>query len=763
MYKFYLKDPKSTSPEWIEVEEPNGWDSVEFTLQRSDLFIGLENDFSDNLTFEILGAQLLKNAFDKYCFDGDIDIKIESYCGDQNSGYTILSDETITGVINLITYREEQGAITVKMEDSGFSRKFKNRLDTVVNFDDQLSIEGESLSNLPAVNVLLHSKKIRYQNKFKINPSLNNFSYSASNAHTPPFISEVNEIPGANEPVSYDAPFQLIYSGNSGSRTFKVEGRIVVSTQFSLTYNDGSVIVTEYFAGGFVFIANLYDSSMNYVSTMNLHTEPVYNTTTAIQSDFSFDVEIDIPQNHYLSLIFINAHEIDLTSSAISRTQNLIYDVDNSYLNITEDSVVNASRCKSYFVYEALNRVLESITDTKDVLRSDFFGGLTSFPKPYLENGCARYLALTNGLNLRKMLDKEGNSFPFTASFMQLFDGLNSIFNIGLRIEKDGDKFYIRIEPKQYFFNSDEIIFTATNVSDIERTVATDLIYNEFECGYEKWEVENISGIDEFNSKRFYSLPVKNAKKKLVANSKFITGSYAIEKTRRMQYSENPSTDSKYDNDLFLICTNTSELTFTSEADNPFHTETESYPRNYNPGEVAERNENYASVTNFFSPETAYNLRISPANIAINWYPVLASSLIQDPNKKVQFRSGTGNYQMKSESLSSCSSSNGELSENQNFGQSEIIGGSDQPYYRPIYANFSYPLTRSQYYQIKQFSTYGIAFGCGETNLTVGLLKEIKFNPNIDGGIARFKVLESYCKQGAYDESFDESFDIGTC
>lgn len=739
MWTFYLND--------VEVDEPIGWDSVEFVLHRSDEFVGLENIFSDqSLKFYGNGATIIQTIFEADGIDGVIEFKVIENCE------TSTSTEEYS--INLITYNQEEDGVSVQIEKSDFDRKFKNRLEVPVNLDSTTALDGEDLSDFTIENIKLHSKEIYKQAKliqnplltsivdehtFSISPALNRFFFplqiSTSELLTAYEISELIKFNTPSE--AWEISYKMFEPGGDITVDYKLKGTLYDacpdnrSFVFALRYDYGDDAIFEStIPEGSLIEATLYEQTGGII-------------TIPFDIEGSFTVPYVAEREILIYISLSNYRNFNTVSPSPSVFQ---YDNDSdNFLTFSQITQYSPSSARSFLVHEAFAKTAEYITGVKDCFRSDFFGRTNSFPNTYSENGCGAYVAISNGLNIRNMLQKDDTNFPIITSFQDLFNALNAVYNLGIRIELVSGKRYIRVEPKSYFFSSTSDI-VLENPSNVSITPAIEYIYNEFEIGYRKFETEEINGIDEFNTTHNYSLPVIKAKKRLSQFSQFIAGGFAIEQTRRQQYTEKPTTDYKYDNDNFLICVNPTEITSDEYGEGS---------ETYTPGTVSERNENFSSVVNVFSPETAYNLRLSPARMGANWCSWLLASLYAKDDKIIKFLNGKGNYLVQTESSNDCEAT-GLISENGNL--TENTSG-ETPYFKPIYVNLSYPLTLAEFKTLETNSNKSIAItGCQEQ---AGFIKEVKYKPC--EGMAEFKLLVSTCLDGEFDSSFDDSFDIGTC
>jgi len=755
-YRFYLRDPK-TETDYTEIDEPDGWDAVTFTIQRSDAYTGLENSYSDTLTFVDAGAAYLQAKFAIYLFDALLDFKYEYYC----NGVLI---DTYFGAINMMTYSEINNEVSVKIEESSFSRKILNRIETIIDLQAEESIEGEALTPLDPVMLPLHSKNILLTGRLGLNEALADYEEvgvndEGFNGLYFPLQVLSDEYETIEEvPIIFDLNASLPYGGYkifqapiAGDYTFDYDLR---GTLFEST---GGARQFEY---GIQFVNSMGGIAGGAITTIrpaSFHNDTGGTITIPYSNTGTVTLTLNTNENVYLFSSMFN--------STPSRSATIRQLITVATLKISSKSVYASSSAPAYMIYEALNRVVESISDTTDAIRSDFFGRTNSSPQAYASDGCGCSQVRLSGKALRRIIDVDGNFATTSFSFKELFDDLDAQFSIGFRIESDGEKQYMRIEPKEYFYNYESVMQFA-NVSDIKTSISTKDIYNNFEVGYTEWQIEEINGIDEINTKHQYTIPITTGSNKLSKISPFIAGGYAIEYTRRQQFKTTPTTDWRYDDNIFIICLSKIDQTFESAEEDPYFYIGNgiTYPHTYLKNTVPERNEAFTYVTNYFSPETAYNLRISPVRMALNWHPILATSTTQAPEKPVKFQSGEGNIDESDVLIDGCQPIIGEVFQKQDLLRSDFENYKKEAFFKPILHVFTYPGTMTDFRFLRLNSNKSIEFSCGNSNFIPGFIKELSFEPNSeDGGILNFTVLEGFCTFGAFDDSFDESFDIGTC
>ncbi len=565
------------------VEPPLNWPEVEFFLRRSQALHSMALTFTDEMVFTGQGAAILDRAYLQDGIDAEVTFRllVQECAADEEITFEY------TAIVNFNIFKRSGSAISVGIMQSGFSETFKNRMDLPVNLSQTKTLDGATLQDFPAARVRLHSKEIFFLSRWKINSALKDFSTTRQAAIVPPLELQAEELEESLQPAYYYPASEnpVFYSGFSyppgiASRSIQVKGRLVFDLKSTIS---GAIKIqvrlvlikatTKQAVGGTMFFEkNIPNHELN---TYDVE----FNELVAVPADTNLFIQVGTDFPFTMATFFFK------------------FNADRTFLELSEHSTYPPSQADGYLVYELLSRITESITGVSDSFRSDFFGRQSN---GYSSDGEAASLWISNGLKLRNMLtsEKPGKPFPLVCSFNKLFEGLDSIYNLGLRIESENvttpygalvRKEYVRVEPIAFCYQNQPTA-RFSFVSDFQRAIALDLMYNEAEFGYQKWETEQVNGIDEFNSKRSYSLPLENHKKKLSKISNLITGGYAIELTRREQFKSKPSTDFRHDQDLFLIAV----------------------VKNESNGYEAERlPSDFLPIEGLYRPYTAYNLRLS--------------------------------------------------------------------------------------------------------------------------------------------------------
>ena len=360
---------------------------------------------------------------------------------------------------------------------------------------------------------------------------------------------------------------------------------------------------------------------------------------------------------------------------------------------------------KAWAIHELFSRLTHATSNEPSSFRSNYFGRTNSQPFSYPVTGCGGYTAITNGLKLRQYEDERS---AIIVSIQDLLDSMDSLHGIGWGVLNNK----MIVEPIEYFYQSN-VLKKLDFVPSFEMRIAQNKYVNEIEIGYEKWETEDINGIEEPNSIHNYSLPKVQRKNRIDKLSPYIGGSYAIETTRRRGGS---TKDWKYDTDNFILA----------------------LKHNVNELNVCEKDENFSNVTNLLEPDTTYNLRYSPARNLLRQLKAFTGGLFRKPLEDVRFQSGEGNITLEATELTNCLGNfdGALLIENQDF-----VSGDFAPYWIPEVYTFEYVLSFSEFVQIRN-SPYGlIGFSETDTGHIYGYILNLEFN--LKTGAATFELLRA--------------------
>lgn len=773
--------------------EPVGFDDTEINLQRDKELIGIFSSYVLKLRFIDDGYEYLKDIFDTQGFEADVSLLIEyreefeewkPYIKGLLDMSSIAFDDLLNDVAALSNTFSEFLYAEVALLPNGLETKLRNRRDIPIDISRTTDVTG--ISNLSdkgeyggtfGFALGLHSKKILYYHVFGFDtdegddPYRYDIRFDASFvvddiAHAKlPFVPLRNE-QGELQPaeVAFESDRlnlnPILVSEFGGVYTLKIKYKGTVRTGLeNLRFGVFSRI------------------KLAYGQDANSNDTDLFTTGTISSPDAERFDDFDIDTTYTFTLkegegiwVWWQCYGFNVVG--------IVWEVTSEIANfeVTNLSQAPASWARSWLVYEALATQLEAITEQNNVLISEFFGRVNSQPRQYNSNGGGSLVALTNGYLLRALPELKNPIIPFK----ELYDSLNSIYNLGMGIDEINDTQFVRIEPKSYFFGTN-VIHEFTNVANIKASFSKDFIYNLCEFGYETYEFDTLKSLDDVHGYRKYYNFLKKVKQEAMQKSKIVASAYSLEITRRLQFINNQEDGSDHDDKVFMVClgnrvkarvvawlaNDTVELEAISQGtfeeitlynvganngtytvlDVPYFSDRktvvkvspnlpstlasligeDSYAEIFlTSGYAPERNENFTLVENVIDADSYYNLRVTPTRNMLKWSNLLNVGMYKYLSEDYYFADGKSNFK----AVTNMAVGQGDEILGINIGENAQFDAGDllQPLFEPIELEFESPLSVKDFHKIKANPYQLIALSDTSNNKYEGYLLAISFN-----------------------------------
>ena len=606
MWKFYIDGQ--------EVDEPIGWDSVEFVAQRLEAH-GVDQPFVTELTWIGKGAVLLKNFFDAQFINATVDFTITSQTKVSGQEYVFI------GYIDFGSYREQKTKdqpgwqITVGVLEDDFREKFMSRQDAELDLIDTNSLDQTDIGAANLDVFRNHSQILylvgagrQYQNRSLVFGTpfepvfpifFNNSDFKGVFGST--FNNSGNYITGTN----------VFFQDNQGvQRNLKTSGRCQFDLKNRHPFNSYR---------GFVNILIIDDAGNPTATFYTLFTTPPIPPNNTYSLDDTFVQNIVVPANYRA------AYYIALEFNPVGGWETTFY--ASNTLMVEELNGSTATSSKGYYPFDFLDRAIAKIVGYPGALVSDIFT---------VGTGCLYNFELTTGLFIRngELVPDDDTIVPaitakMITSWQSIFEGLDRIFCLGWGFEQDQyGGWKIRVEQRDYFYNKNLKIAQFNKVSQIEKAAMQSEIANNFLIGYsDRWKNRSLSGTFEINTSRSYYVSNRARKEdstnKIDNRSNLIAAGYAIEFYRRLaiQVDSSGSSDQPNDNDIFIIWLNYETVTINPIEGSGYDLPGESGSVTFPAGSIS-WGSNFIAESN--SPmNRLYNVFISPARIAARfwkWY-----------------------------------------------------------------------------------------------------------------------------------------------
>lgn len=764
------------------VEEPVGWDGVEFELVRLPTH-GFANSINiDGITFEWRGSAktILDTAYDNYGQEANVELKVE-WRGHPSGTFA----EVYRGLFKFNTYKLVTGLECYSVcgvAQGGFYYLFANRKNLPVSLRSLVAYDGitplipytwiDNTINMP-------SKALKFENYMESRDSFNQFPNSPYDAGG-----------GPNPPHKFAGFITLNYSLTSSSNTLQPLMQINDSIDFEqfifvdktnipttaktifdyfvdsgltpsiiLQENTGLNCSSDYFfnvdfkvdlqwAG---LASNILITSQElkivpviFIQHKSGGTNAIYGTTQTL-TNFNFGVitindqlfntsaiQLGLGDEVFIGIQILN---YEATFGSACNEVNVAYSINSPNvctLSVVNESICNLTPCKVTAINEALSRSVEIYTNDNFRVYSDYYGRSDAQPYTSMNDGCGGNRFLSLGTQIRNATDETGQSFPFKASFDYLYENLNKIDDIGYGVEDDtyrgGGYKMIRIEKSSYFYQDSEIMdvgYPNLVTTEVDKTG----VYSGIKIGYSNWATEEDGGRQDIFAEREYGTNLTRVNNLLDLNSDFIASDFALEVTRRL-YGLSKK-DFRYDENTFIICAYRNDDTHELEIEEGQSVE----------GGITLVNN--GSTLQIYSPETMKNVRITPVRNMLRWVPSLVRFLKPSISWYFKFLTGKANYVAQIDiDVPTCTLENDSIAE---YTDIELGIYSDSDDGTPIMGleliSFEYPMDCNDWLGIVGFPYGHIRVRTPQQDVN-GYIKSLNFNPV--KGIGKFVLIKKY-------------------
>jgi hypothetical protein len=316
----------------------------------------------------------------------------------------------------------------------------------------------------------------------------------------------------------------------------------------------------------------------------------------------------------------------------ISGNGDISFDANkfNGTLTWSEDSFFKRTNSPCLTAYNVGKRLSEIYTG-KNCFESHLLDGKDP---EYLKNEDHNLVFAPGGWlrNLKKK-DENGNllPWPMEMNFEDFYKSIHAILPVGYGISTVGNSQRIVLESLRFFFQR-TVMGNLGKIQIKGRSTAAEYCYQSLKFGYVKGgDYEQPLGLDEYNTQTDYRTPLTGTDNIYEALGPSRTDSYGAEGTRRKPYKDFPDEDTNEDKDNFLF-----DVKFISRSNQGSYFE----PRTYT--------DDFETVpTGIYSPETAFNLNLSPARNKKRHEYWWSNSIIMLQDEEIQFSNSKGNSELK--------------------------------------------------------------------------------------------------------------------
>lgn len=599
----------------LVIKEPKSWNDDEKELLRSEKYFGVMTSLSNNLEFYGDSYNYLKSNYDIKGIKANVRLEKQERNSDTDDW-----ELSYSGYFDFSTYQADKTTIKIKFNESQFFKNIESRLKEKYELERLDDLKGNALQPITYKNLSLEGRDIFRESKLNTDATyFNNYRnesfylynafhfpfklvYRSDENVFPPSIT-INDTTGevgqeANEVVN--SSFVGMNIGHAFYITADNENEITINIkgEFSFKRTQGNGESNNI---RFTFVRWLYnESTTNFSDYIIYDLCPEFTVnqdqtvTKIIDETYTFNKRIGDTFFIYATY-FIDVNEY------------MIISYKNAEILISENDLSKTTDCKALRVYDVVDRLLQIITG-KQCFQSD------------LLNNEWKDLLFTNGFKIRQFEDKN-----ITTSLEEVLDGLIAIDDIALIIQNRT----VRIEKKTYAFDNG-VSIDIGEVSKIQRKILEKLHYSTIDIGYDfDGKYEEVNGLDEFNIGSTYATCIDVVDNPLKQISKVRADAYGITLAQIKQYKDFPKLDTAFDKYNFFI---------------------DAIQINQSVYEVRHWELDFDNEPQgIFSPQTAFNLRLSPFNSILRKGRTISVGLQKYPTELLKYSSTQGNSQLITE------------------------------------------------------------------------------------------------------------------
>lgn len=527
----------SNTPKYLEGDAqttaPKEWKETVLELSRNEELHGVFTNFSVPLSFTLDAHKILKQIFGGDGYEGTAVFVIESRNNQQ--GY----DDFYSANINML---DVQGAFTndeihfqVTTTETGLIETVQNEKDKTV----EIPFDNDALT--------VYNDGIKLQEQMKWVGSSNGLLGSQPFIDYPiivkerlfPTMSYVGRDTSAYLANHIFPRTQDLHQTITDASKFLVSVLIPAQFELNLDYD------IEVFTNNFMQATGQLNIDMmiipNPVNTATVATrQPVARRVTVpINSSVRFsglrNFNFSVPANHTLKF------ELSVTNGIADPSQNIVIRVHKLDLSLKMTARLPATEYPAFRYKTFLEKFFRKLSNDSSVsVLSDFFDNGLEFDDGYDSNPA--WVTVTSGEGIRRVAGGK-----IKVSLQKIIKDLQR-WQLGIGVEGNN----IRVERLPYFYQKDEVITRLSNVSDVKYQVAKDRLFNLMKFGYPNKEYDELNGREDFFVTNEYSFPSKRVSKTLDLTSAFYASCWAIEYARAMYLAGKDTTDSRYDEDIYL-------------------------------------------------------------------------------------------------------------------------------------------------------------------------------------------------------------------
>lgn len=633
--------------EGLVVENPIGWDTVVLSLVRHKDYQSLFQYFKGNFMWFGLAMRTLKTI--EKNFGPNAIVRLEIDISFKTSVFINLYEGKfeLSQLEEILIAEKEHYKMTVPIVQDDFITKFLNRVESQVDLQATVDLDGNARTAVNKIVLPMPSQKLRQ--KFRGTESvgttidgrdidLNEFIQIGFGNHE---LDEVKEKFTIATSANASKPVSIFDAKNAGSYNFKA--RIELSFKFEAGDPPGD-------CSGSVFVTDPTGDYIDFYIQKNSEPAILFSKSDIVGLSTIYEIDEDFNLSEGDSIRIYGVQFDDSWTQPNAVDNILIWGNDNAtvflstasfaptgtggaceidtytfgnknfgtapsaetvptWLEILADTTYPQTTTDAYLIKDAAESIVSKLVGQNSAVKSDYLAT------------CKGRNAIFRGKHVR------GYDFAtkqFSMSFDEWWKGANPLLFLGLGYTQVGGVKMIEIENRAYFFDKVPVV-NISNVNNLVRRYDLEKIYKSIEIGYKKGVgSESESGIDDTQTKRFYNTDFSSFGVKETILCEWMAASLAIERSRRNRIEL--SKDDRNDEEIMVVAVTPDGLNWLPEFGTAFNV-----------------------VTNLLNPDFRINIRHSATRLFKRAQAWFNGCMLYSSTGVFTFNRGEGNYEMTSQ------------------------------------------------------------------------------------------------------------------
>lgn len=597
----------------LEVENPVGWDTAIISLERDKEYHSLVEYFKGNFMWYGLAMRTFKTIENDYGPNAVVGITIDVSF---KSGVFI---NLFTGRVKLWQLEEiiiadrAHYKMTIPIIRDDFWTKFINRVDSQINLEAAVDVDGNARTAINKIVLPMPSQKIKSLLTGSIVttqeiPSLDfpdNRWLQVDN--TVESVSEIRDKYSLFCAANSSIPVNIITALYDGTYQFDFQFEI------SDLDNLGAVLPVD---PGFGFDMFYQLNGSPRVAFAKADTANSGDSTNPGFTRYTYNTGLlNLTKGEVIRVY--GETTLDFFKVIIWGTDGLTFSSSDGDLNYPTGAQGSWITGESNTIYQETLTDAYLIKDAAESIISKLVGQNAAVKSDYLDT-CKGHNAIFRGKHIR------GNDFAtkqLSMSFEEWWKGANPLLFLGLGYTTVLGVKKIEIEDRAFFYNPTPEV-NISNVNKLVRRYDLERIYKSIEIGYKKWSSESDSGVDDPQTIRHFNSDLEG--EKIIVKCDWMAASLAIERSRRNRIELGK--DDRNDEEIMVVALVPDGDDWLPEFGTVFN-----------------------AITNLINSDFRINIRHSATRLFKRWQAWFNGCMVYSDTGLFTFNRGEGNYEMTSQ------------------------------------------------------------------------------------------------------------------